>query len=257
LTLPPTHAGRIFGRAALAFHSAIHMTASGGSAAVVCISNFQMEDESPKATTLITYQKAQARGGPRRVARLFLALGALAIAAAGCAGSYAGTAAPASAVAVPATMPAASYPATYPTTSPATAPRAALGTDKSSLGLILVNSKGRTIYAFANDRIGTSVCNGECANDWPPVAAPASLPASWPGVTGELGTTTRRDGTRQLTIGGHPLYTYEGDSAPGQTNGQGLVLNGGVWHVVSAAGAPVSNAKAAPAMSAPYGGGGY
>jgi predicted lipoprotein with Yx(FWY)xxD motif len=241
------------------FHSALHMTASGSDGPVVCISNFQMEDESPKETTLITYQKAQARGGRRRVAGLFLALAALAVAAAGCSGSYAG--APASAVAAPATMPAATYPATYPTTSPAaapsTAPRAALRVDNTSLGAILVDRKGDTIYEFAKDTNGTSVCNGECANDWPPVAAPASLPTSWPGVTGELGITTRQDGTRQLTVGGHPLYTFEGDSAPGQTNGQGLVLNGGLWTVVSAAGAPVSNAKAAPATSAPYGGGGY
>jgi predicted lipoprotein with Yx(FWY)xxD motif len=230
--------------------SAIRTTASGSGGPVVCISTFQMEDRIVRReTTLITYQESRARGPRRRVAGLFLALTALAVAAAGCAGSYAGSAAPASADAAPATN--------APATAPATAPRAALSVDNTSLGLILVDRKGDTIYEFAKDRNGTSVCNGECANDWPPVAAPASLPASWPGVTGELGVTTRQDGTRQLTVGGHPLYTFEGDSAPGQTNGQGLVLNGGLWTVVSAAGAPVSNAKAVPATTAPYGGGGY
>ncbi|MFL5681483.1 MAG: hypothetical protein ACJ77B_12875 [Chloroflexota bacterium] len=197
---------------------------------------------------MITYQKSAFGGGPRRAAGLFATFIALGVAAAACSGSYAGTAAPASASA-PATMP--------PAASPATGANAPLRTGSSSLGVILVDSKGNTLYEFAKDGNGTSVCNGECANDWPPLAAPASLPTSLPGVTGEVGMTTRQDGTKQLTISGHPLYTFEGDSAPGQTNGQGVALNGGVWNVVSAAGAPVANAKAAPATSAPVYGMGY
>jgi predicted lipoprotein with Yx(FWY)xxD motif len=180
---------------------------------------------------------------------LFASFGALAIVAAACTGSYAGTAGPASASAPPASTP--------PAASPATGASAPLKTADSGLGVILVDAKGNTLYAFAKDGNGTSVCTGECANDWPPLAAPAAVPASLSGVTGELGTTTRDDGTQQLTISGHPLYTFEGDSAPGQTNGQGVVLNGGVWNVVSGAGAPVANAKAAPATSAPAYGMGY
>jgi predicted lipoprotein with Yx(FWY)xxD motif len=60
------------------------------------------------------------------------------------------------------------------------------------------------------------------------------------GVTGELGSTTRSDGSKQLTVAGHPVYTYEGDSAPGQTHGNGITLNGGRWSAVSSSGSPVS-----------------
>jgi predicted lipoprotein with Yx(FWY)xxD motif len=111
----------------------------------------------------------------------------------------------------------------------------------TSLGSILVDGKGRTVYEFANDKNGASTCTGGCAANWPFVAAPATLPTSLPGVTGQLGTTTRSDGARQVTVGGHPLYTFAGDSAPGQTNGQGVVLDGGLWTAASPAGAPITS----------------
>jgi predicted lipoprotein with Yx(FWY)xxD motif len=108
----------------------------------------------------------------------------------------------------------------------------------TDLGTILVDAKGRTVYDFANDSGSTSTCNGACAQTWLPVAAPDALPASLPGVPAELGSTTRTDGTTQLTVGGHPVYTFDGDSGPGQTNGDGLTLNGGLWTVVSPDGSP-------------------
>jgi predicted lipoprotein with Yx(FWY)xxD motif len=117
-----------------------------------------------------------------------------------------------------------------------------LSAQPTSLGTILVNGKGRTVYEFANDKSGASTCTGGCAANWPFVPAPASLPTSLPGVTGQLGTTTRSDGARQVTVGGHPVYTFAGDSAPGQTNGQGVVLDGGLWTVASPAGAPITSA---------------
>jgi hypothetical protein len=67
-----------------------------------------------------------------------------------------------------------------------------------------------------------------------------------PGVTGELGATERDDGSAQLTVAHHPVYTFSGDAAPGQTNGQGVTLDGGLWTVVSPAGAPVSGAGEGP-----------
>jgi predicted lipoprotein with Yx(FWY)xxD motif len=76
--------------------------------------------------------------------------------------------------------------------------------------------------------------------------APAALSASLPGVTGKLGVATRSDGGRQLSVAGHPVYTFVGDSAPGQTNGQGVALNGGLWTVVSPAGAPLTHPEPAP-----------
>jgi predicted lipoprotein with Yx(FWY)xxD motif len=122
----------------------------------------------------------------------------------------------------------------------------------TSLGMVLVNGSGRTVYVFANDKTNVSTCDGVCAADWPPVAAPSTLPASLPGITGALGTTTRSDGSHQLTVSGHPVYTFSGDSAAGQTKGQGITLNGGLWTVVLPSGAPdASPAGAATANPGP------
>jgi predicted lipoprotein with Yx(FWY)xxD motif len=118
----------------------------------------------------------------------------------------------------------------------------AISAQSTSLGKILVDGRGRTVYVFANDKTNVSTCDGACAADWPPVPAPSPLPASPPGVPGALGTTARFDGTSQLTVAGHPLYTFSGDSAAGQTKGQGITLNGGLWTVVSPAGTPDKNA---------------
>jgi predicted lipoprotein with Yx(FWY)xxD motif len=60
--------------------------------------------------------------------------------------------------------------------------------------------------------------------------------AAGPGLPGRIGTITRTDGSRQLTYNGHPLYTYIGDSAPGQARGNNLDLNGGLWHEVRVSG---------------------
>jgi predicted lipoprotein with Yx(FWY)xxD motif len=115
-----------------------------------------------------------------------------------------------------------------------------VATASTGLGTILVNGTGRTVYEFGKDTGSRSTCDSGCAFVWPPVAAPATLPASLPGVSGQLGSTTRTDGSKQLTIAGHPVYTYSGDNAAGDTTGQGIQLNGGVWNVVSPAGAPVT-----------------
>ena len=117
----------------------------------------------------------------------------------------------------------------------------AVSAQPTSLGTILVDGTGRTVYVFANDKTNASTCTGACAAVWPAVPAPATLPTSLPGVTGALGMTTRSDGGDQLTVAGHPVYTFSADSAPGQTNGQGINLNGGLWTVVSPSGAPDAN----------------
>src|SRR6185312_4045192 len=96
-------------------------------------------------------------------------------------------------------------------------------------GTVLTNAKGFTLYSFAPDTPGTSKCYGSCAAYWPPVTGAA---AASPGVPGRVSTIQRTDGSRQLTYNGHPLYTYVGDSAPGQARGNNLNLNGGVWHEI-------------------------
>jgi predicted lipoprotein with Yx(FWY)xxD motif len=115
---------------------------------------------------------------------------------------------------------------------------------------VLTNAQGFTLYWFAPDTSTTSNCNGSCATFWPPVKGPATAGS---GVTGKLGTITRADGSTQATYDGHPLYTYKGDTAPGQDKGNGLNLSGGLWHDVTASGA----AAPAPAASTSSGGGGY
>ncbi len=98
---------------------------------------------------------------------------------------------------------------------------------------VLANARGFTLYSFAPDTPSRSVCNGSCAAYWPPVKGPVT---AGPGVTGRLGTITRADGSTQATYDGHPLYTYVGDSAPGQAHGNNLNLNGGLWREVPTAG---------------------
>jgi predicted lipoprotein with Yx(FWY)xxD motif len=94
---------------------------------------------------------------------------------------------------------------------------------------VLTNSKGLTLYWFAPDTSSKSACYGDCAAYWPPVIG---SPSAGPGVTGTLGTITRTGGALQATYDGHPLYTYVGDSAPGQDSGNNLNINGGLWHIV-------------------------
>jgi predicted lipoprotein with Yx(FWY)xxD motif len=98
---------------------------------------------------------------------------------------------------------------------------------------VIANSKGFTLYWFAPDTPAKSTCYGTCAQYWPPVTG---TPTAGPGVTGRVATITRSDGSTQATYDGHPLYTYIGDSAPGQANGNNLNLNGGLWHEVTVSG---------------------
>ena len=98
---------------------------------------------------------------------------------------------------------------------------------------VLANAKGFTLYWFAPDTATKSVCNGSCAVYWPPVKGPVT---AGPGIPGKLGTIKRADGSTQATYDGHPLYTYVGDSAPGQARGNNLNLNGGLWHEVTTSG---------------------
>jgi len=94
---------------------------------------------------------------------------------------------------------------------------------------VLTNADGLTLYWFAPDTSTSSKCFGSCATYWPPVSG---SPTAGPGVTGKLGTIKRPGGGLQATYDGHPLYTYIGDSGPGQANGNDLDLNGGYWYDV-------------------------
>jgi predicted lipoprotein with Yx(FWY)xxD motif len=114
--------------------------------------------------------------------------------------------------------------------APAAAGSSALKTAKIGGATVVTNTKGFTLYWFVPDTATTSKCNASCAAFWPPVMGPATAGA---GVTGKLATIKRADGSMQATYNGHPLYTYVGDQAPGQATGDGLNVNGGVWHEVT------------------------
>jgi predicted lipoprotein with Yx(FWY)xxD motif len=116
---------------------------------------------------------------------------------------------------------------------------------------VLTNAKGFTLYAFGPDTPTRSKCNGSCMHYWPPLKGPVT---AGPGVTGKLGTIRRSDGSMQATYNGHPLYTFIGDTKPGQDKGNNLVLSGGIWHVVSASG---MTAPAPGVSHSTSGGGGY
>jgi predicted lipoprotein with Yx(FWY)xxD motif len=119
-------------------------------------------------------------------------------------------------------------------TAPATS---AIATKKTSLGTVLVNAQGRTLYLWDADKGSMSACNGECARDWPPLTTKGTPKASGGVKASLLGTTKRSDGSREVTYAGHPLYTYEGDTAPGQATGQGSSAFGAPWWVVTPGGA--------------------
>ena len=109
---------------------------------------------------------------------------------------------------------------------------------------VLTNASGFTLYSFAPDTPTTSNCNGTCAQNWPPVKGPATAS----GVTGTFGTIKRSDGSVQATFDGHPLYTFAGDTAAGQAKGNGLNVNGGLWHEITTSGTAAAGSS---------GGGGY
>ena len=116
---------------------------------------------------------------------------------------------------------------------------------------VLTTAAGFTLYWFVPDTSTTSKCTGSCATYWPPLKGPVTAGS---GVSGTLSVITRPDGTMQATYDGHPLYTYAGDSAPGQNNGNGKNLSGGVWHEVTVSGtAPAGGTSTSTSSAGGYG----
>lgn len=121
--------------------------------------------------------------------------------------------------------------------------------ENAELGSFLTDDKGMTLYLFTKDTPNTSNCYEKCATAWPPLLT-TGAPAAGEGVDAALlGTTSRTDGTTQVTYNGWPLYYYEKDKAPGDVVGQNV---GGVWFVVSPAGEMIGAAATeAPAATEP------
>jgi predicted lipoprotein with Yx(FWY)xxD motif len=112
-----------------------------------------------------------------------------------------------------------------------------------TLGNILTDSDGRTLYRFTRDKVNvSSACYGQCAVTWPPLLLVDGDPVAGEGVNGELlGVLTRTDGTRQVMYNGMPLYYYNADANAGDTNGQ---LRGNVWYIVHPNTTTISNDQA-------------
>lgn len=140
----------------------------------------------------------------------------------------------------PAAAPASSAAAPSSAASPSPSAAGDLAVADTSLGKILVDSKGMTVYYFTKDKAdsGKSVCSGECLVAWPSVEASSDTP-SGEGITAKLGTITRDDGTKQVTVDGMPVYLFQKDKAPGDVTGQGV---GKVWYVVAPDGKMITDA---------------
>lgn len=140
----------------------------------------------------------------------------------------------------------ASTPASVTASAAAASSSTALKTEHTSLGTVLADAQGMTVYWFAADHGTTSACSGACAAAWPPVIG---MPKAAAGVTltGTFGTITRSDGAKQATYNGHPLYTFKADSAPGQVNGNKVTGFGAAWYAITIGAS--SGASTAPTSS--------
>jgi predicted lipoprotein with Yx(FWY)xxD motif len=109
----------------------------------------------------------------------------------------------------------------------------------TGLGQVLVDSEGHTLYAFSSDTGEASTCGSACAKSWPPLLDENGEPQPSNGTAAaRLGTTTRADGSHQVTYAGHPLYAYSGDKSPGEANGNASSAFGGTWTALKGSGSP-------------------
>jgi predicted lipoprotein with Yx(FWY)xxD motif len=121
----------------------------------------------------------------------------------------------------------------------------------TSLGKVLVDANGRTVYMFSPDSSGKSTCDSSCLQYWPPVA-PGKAAST---VTGKVASTSTTAGGKIATVAGWPLYTFIQDQQPGDVAGEGFNDFGGVWYAVSPSGQPVKGAGSSSSSSAPTRGG--
>lgn len=114
--------------------------------------------------------------------------------------------------------------------------KATVSTRTGSLGTFLVGSNGHTLYLFEKDTGAKSHCYKTCAGIWPPLLTKGAPKAAGTAKSGLLGTTKRKDGTKQVTYNGHPVYYYSADSSAGSTKGEGLEAFGAEWYVLNPTG---------------------
>jgi predicted lipoprotein with Yx(FWY)xxD motif len=161
--------------------------------------------------------------------------------------------------ATPAATPS-SYAPSTPSSSPSASPSASAASVTIQATTVsgssyLVDQTGKSLYVFAADTANTSACTGACATSWPPLTVTAGATPAAGGVTGSsapasvantvqqalLSTFARTDGTTQVTYNGMPLYYYSGDTAAGQTNGEGITAFGAEWYLEQPSGSPLTS----------------
>ncbi len=127
---------------------------------------------------------------------------------------------------------------------PAAGPQVIAAKRLPGVGTVLVNGRGYALYMFVPDARQKVTCTGGCAAAWPPVMLPAgTAPKAGPGVRAALlGSDPDPSGGRVVTYHGWPLYTYAGDTRPGEATGQRLDMNGGLWYVLRPSGTPLESA---------------
>jgi predicted lipoprotein with Yx(FWY)xxD motif len=143
-----------------------------------------------------------------------------------------------------------------PSVLPSVSPTPTLAQTSGPVGQYLTNQTGRSLYIFQGDtpNSGTSTCNGQCSLVWPPLLVPNNqTPQAATGINSSLVGTIQRSNagvtSTQATYNGWPLYFYAQDTAPGQTNGQGINSFGHNWYLISPAGSPLTSATATPTAS--------
>jgi predicted lipoprotein with Yx(FWY)xxD motif len=149
------------------------------------------------------------------------------------------------------------------TTTPSTTTADVMAASNSTLGTVLVDSAGKTLYTLTDASGKAVACTGQCLTFWPPLLLPSGSTTATgaSGITG-LATVSAGGGT-QVTDNGLPLYHFSGDTTAGAANGEGITSFGGTWHVVkssatpSGAVPPASTATTAPAATTTTGGYGY
>jgi predicted lipoprotein with Yx(FWY)xxD motif len=127
-------------------------------------------------------------------------------------------------------------------------------THSGGAGTHLTDASGRTLYLFTADTGMTSMCTGSCATEWRPLTAAATPHAAGTVSPTMIAVSARSGGQQQVTYGGHPLYYFAGDSAAGQTNGQGLNAFGGHWWLVNTHGQAVKGSTSNSNNGGGYGG---
>jgi predicted lipoprotein with Yx(FWY)xxD motif len=131
----------------------------------------------------------------------------------------------------------------HPGPAAAASKHATVKTRSTSLGVVLVDGQGRTLYRFLKDKGRRSQCAGSCASSWPPLITSGKPHARGGAKASKLSTVHRSNGARQVDYAGHPLYRFELDSGPGMTAGQGVEAFGGRWYVVAASGRVITKSS--------------